>query len=340
LFGGGALRDVGCPYSQIANLPRDSFLTHGWLPWRYRYLFEQLTAAGSLMLRRPWRDFDIMHIADPDLALQMRRRTEKTGLRVIYKDGLLLGPPFCRNFDFVHVLAPYYREEAESSGIDVKNWFVIPHMVNSEQFRVARNKEAIRKASGLAIEPGALVALAVGDFSPESNKRLDWIVSEFAAMGSKTPAYLCLAGQSSESDFTNFERKTKALLGNRAHIFRNLGADEITRLYQAADLFAHAALREPFGIVLIEAMATGLPVVGHHFPVTKWIIGDGGTTIDMTQAGCLTSILELWSTDSELRNSLGEKARARATSEFSPRRVIPLYESMYHKVASTPRLLQ
>jgi glycosyltransferase involved in cell wall biosynthesis len=38
--------------------------------------------------------------------------------------------------------------------------------------------------------------------------------------------------------------------------------DEINRFYQAADIFAHMARWEPFGVVVLEAMANGLPVIG------------------------------------------------------------------------------
>jgi glycosyltransferase involved in cell wall biosynthesis len=301
---------------------------------------EQLTATGSLLIRQPWKDFDIIHIADPDFALQIRRRTQKTKLNVIYKDGLLLGPPFCRNFDYAQVLAPYYRDDASRRGIDTRNWFVIPHMVNPDRFQAAPDKEATRRAVGLHTEPNAFVALAVGDFSPESNKRLDWIVKEFAAIDRQVPACLCLAGQSGDSDFSRFEGYAKGILGDRVRMFRNLRADAVARLYQAADVFAHAAEREPFGIVLLEAMASGLPVVGHHFPVTKWIIGGGGTTIDMTQPGRLTSVFMQWMSDAALRRSLGAFGRSRVTSEFSPKRIIPLYQSMYEHIARSPRLPQ
>ena len=340
LFGGGPLPSAKCPYSQISNIPREFLLTRSWLSWHYRYLGEQLSAMAALLLESRWRPFDIFHVADPDMALQVRRRTQGTHLRVIYKDGLLLGPQFCQKFDFVQILAPYYLERAQDEGVDTRNWFVIPHLVNAGQFCPASDKVAIRKTLLDRLPPDAFVVLAVGAFSPSSSKRLGWIVREFAATPWNTPTHLFLAGQSDNSDFAALERQARSLLGDRVHFFRNLPAEEMTKVYQAADVLAHAALQEPFGIALLEAMASGLPVLGHRFPVTEWIIGDGGNVIDMTEPGRLAAILWSWKRDSALRRSLGERARQRAMTVFAEERIIPLYRDMYEDILARTTLPQ
>jgi glycosyltransferase involved in cell wall biosynthesis len=104
------------------------------------------------------------------------------------------------------------------------------------------------------------------------------------------------------------------------------------RLYQAADVFAHTALREPFGIVFIEAMSSGLPAVGHRFPVTDWIIGAGGATVDMTRPGDLARMLDLWRREPNLRLDLGAAARDRVETEFTAGRNLPRYRQLYAAV--------
>jgi len=337
LLGGGRVQGIQCPYERMASIPREFVLTRGWLSWHHRYLLEQLSATASLLLRRRWRDIDILHVADPDMALQMSKRTKGTGLRVIYKDGLLLGPPFCRHFDYVQVLAPYYLGLAQKQGLDTKNWFVIPHLVNIRRFTPVRDRKAARsRVCQGALNPEAFIVLAVGDFSPASNKRLDWIVEEFSRFARNTPSYLFLAGQAAGAEFTQFERQAKSVLGDQVELFCNLKADEMVSLYQTADAFAHAALREPFGIVFLEAMASGLPVAGHHFPVTEWIMGDGGQAIDMAKPGELAAVLDLWRRDAALRQSIGNRARRRAEAAFSEEEIVPLYQQMYERVAGEP----
>jgi glycosyltransferase involved in cell wall biosynthesis len=324
----------------MLNIPRESWFTRRWLSWHHRYLLEQLSATATFLLTRRWRKLDIFHVADPDMALQMHRRTRGSGLHVIYKDGLLLGSPFCRNFDYVQVLAPYYAERAAHEGIDTRNWFVIPHLIDSTQFQPSVDKSVARRAIPLKIARDSFVVLAVGDFSPASNKRLEWIVDEVARLSGDPPSHLILIGQSNTRDFNLFERDAVSKLGGRVHLFRNLNRDQMVRYYQAADVFAHAALREPFGIVFLEAMASGLPLVGHHFPVTKWIIGEAGTVIDMEAPGKLAATLESWKTNPELRRAIVSHARKRAVSTFDESRIIPLYQAMYDRIMTEDRAAQ
>ena len=45
-------------------------------------------------------------------------------------------------------------------------------------------------------------------------------------------------------------------------------------LYNSADVFLHMSLLESFGNVFVEAMACGLPVVGHDTQRLRWIVGE------------------------------------------------------------------
>lgn len=51
------------------------------------------------------------------------------------------------------------------------------------------------------------------------------------------------------------------LLGLQEHIFLHGNVDNVEHFLQKADIYVHSALYEPFGLVLLEAMAAGLPVV-------------------------------------------------------------------------------
>lgn len=56
-----------------------------------------------------------------------------------------------------------------------------------------------------------------------------------------------------------------------------LNADRINALHAAADLAVWPAVREAFGMALLEAQATGLPVVAGHTPGVAQIVADGTT---------------------------------------------------------------
>jgi glycosyltransferase involved in cell wall biosynthesis len=51
-------------------------------------------------------------------------------------------------------------------------------------------------------------------------------------------------------------------------------AADMPALYRSADVFMHLSTDESFGNVFVEALASGLPIVAHDTPRTRWIIGD------------------------------------------------------------------
>lgn len=59
-----------------------------------------------------------------------------------------------------------------------------------------------------------------------------------------------------------------------------LTADRMPALYHSADVFLHMSLQEAFGNVYVEAMASGLPIVGHDSPRLRWIVGERDTLCD------------------------------------------------------------
>ncbi|MGE3313378.1 MAG: glycosyltransferase family 4 protein, partial [Limisphaerales bacterium] len=333
-LGGGPNPDAVAPYVRVPNLRRDFPVLRRLVPWSKRYLAEQLTFLRGLrrrLLAGPWR---LVHLCDPDLALQMHWRRGGSGFRVVFKDGMCLGPQWCSRLDFVQVLAPHYRDVvAREAGVDTSGWFVIPHLVDVGRFRPPADRRAARRAwPELGLPQDAFVVLGVGDYSVDGNKRLDWLVREVASLPQSAGAYLVLAGQSDPSRMGRFEAQARGLLGERVRLLRNLPRPQVLRLYEVADVFAHAALREPFGIVFLEAMACGLPLVGHTWPVTQWVIGDAGETLDMTKPGALSEVLARWAREPEERNAVAGRARRRAEEFFAPDRLVPRYLAMYETI--------
>ena len=59
---------------------------------------------------------------------------------------------------------------------------------------------------------------------------------------------------------------------------------EIVRYYKSADVFTLPSLDEPFGIVYIEALASGLPCVATDDAARREIIGEAGVVCDVEDA--------------------------------------------------------
>lgn len=70
-----------------------------------------------------------------------------------------------------------------------------------------------------------------------------------------------------------------------------LTAPDMPRLYASADAFLHMSLLESFGNVFVEAMASGLPIVGHDTPRLRWIVGNRDTLCDTEHLPAVTEAL-------------------------------------------------
>ena len=114
-----------------------------------------------------------------------------------------------------------------------------------------------------------------------------------------------------------------------------LPSDELVALYQAADLFVLPSITETFGIVLVEAMAAGLPVVTTDAPGCRDIIRNGrdGLMVPPGDPAALADTVARVLADPGLAADLARKSRQRA-EEFSWDDVVSRYEALYLRLIS------
>ncbi len=106
--------------------------------------------------------------------------------------------------------------------------------------------------------------------------------------------------------------------------------DELRRL----DVLVHASIiPEPFGQVVVEGMAVGLPVVASDAGGPAEVITDGvdGMLYPPGDIDSLARALRQLAADPSLRQRLGEAARTRA-GDFTPARIAPQVMGTYRSV--------
>jgi glycosyltransferase involved in cell wall biosynthesis len=104
----------------------------------------------------------------------------------------------------------------------------------------------------------------------------------------------------------------------------------------AADLFAMPSLGEPFGLVYLEAMAMGLPVVALDSGGTPEVVEHGVTGL-LSQPGdasqLTTNLLTLLA-DPERRKNMGDAGRRRVEAYFATPRMAADTSAVYQRLTS------
>jgi phosphatidylinositol alpha-mannosyltransferase len=99
------------------------------------------------------------------------------------------------------------------------------------------------------------------------------------------------------------------------HFVGYVTPQDLVRYYQTADVFcAPSTGQESFGIVLLEAMAAGRPIVASRIPGYAEVLRDGaeGLLVKPRSAAALAAGLIRLLQDAELRRAMGQRGRAKA----------------------------
>jgi rhamnosyl/mannosyltransferase len=159
-----------------------------------------------------------------------------------------------------------------------------------------------------------------------------------------TAGTLLIAGEGPlESEL---RRMVSALdLQSRVHFLGRVSDEELPALYQAADVFVlpSVAKTETFGVVQVEAMAAGVPVVSTALPTgVPWVNEDGvsGLVVAPGDARALGQAIGRLVGDDELRARCGHNAAARANALFSRERMLASFRQMIESVVVAPGCVQ
>ena len=112
--------------------------------------------------------------------------------------------------------------------------------------------------------------------------------------------------------------------------------ENVSEYYSVADCFVLSSQSEGLSVVLLEAMAAGLPVVGTDVSGTAEAIVDGETGAVVTPDSpreLAEKMQEM--TAEERRRRLGRNGHQRAREQFSIERTAQLYTSLYQKIKSS-----
>lgn len=108
-------------------------------------------------------------------------------------------------------------------------------------------------------------------------------------------------------------------VADRVKVFRDVPMEQLPDLYRASSLFVLPSNEEGLGIVILEAMASGLPVVSTDCggPATALIQGETGLLTPVGDADALANAMRTILENPTLAKQMGHAGRERAEKHFS-----------------------
>jgi glycosyltransferase involved in cell wall biosynthesis len=308
--------------------------------------------------------FDVVHVHYPfifgselTLLARLRKRRRQAALIVHYKNRLLgsgprgalfetyehtVSPTLIRAADRILVLSEdharsvsYLRKALERTPDRV---IEMPNGVDTETFSPGPDRGGVRAELGIPAD--AVVASFVATLDRAHHfKRLDVAIEALARARSRE-VHLVVAGGGELLDGFRAQAR-EAGVGNRVHFLGRVPHAELPDVLRASDLFVLTTEPpESFGIVLIEALACGLPAVATDYPGVRAVIDEGETGF-LVPAGDSAAVAEaldrLVDMGRDGRERIGAEGRRRCEERWAWPALLDRMDAAYAEAIAARR---
>ena len=152
--------------------------------------------------------------------------------------------------------------------------------------------------------------LYVGCADPHKN--LKRLVKAFAQLSQNYPHSLVLAGKITSRHKPIFDLVEELNLGHKVIFPDTIETEDLPSVYKNAELFAFPSLYEGFGLVLLEAMAAGTPVVTSNIASLPEVVGNAGILFDPYDELAIYEAMRTVLDNTPLQVEMKAKGRERA----------------------------
>jgi len=167
--------------------------------------------------------------------------------------------------------------------------------------------------------PSGRIILTVGRWcADERYKGMDTLITALPRLLMEWPdVQLVAVGEGDDQEWLEQMADGRGVR-RRVHFLSGLSYAEIAACYQACEIFALPSRGEGFGLVYLEAMACGKPVIGGAHGGAPEVIDDGktGYLVQHGDTGQLATSLEALLANPELGREMGARGRERVEREF------------------------
>lgn len=172
--------------------------------------------------------------------------------------------------------------------------------------------------------------------NPKPHKNLDRVIQAYArALEIEDfDAPLVCVGDRTAAQFKLRQRAEQLGIGDKVRLLGHVAQEALPALYQGAKLFLYPTLYEGFGLPVVEAMASGTPVLTSNTSALKEVAGGHAHLVDPLDTERMAKAIARLMGDHEYRARLAEKGVARA-GDFRWRLTAELTRQVYLDVLRT-----
>jgi glycosyltransferase involved in cell wall biosynthesis len=175
--------------------------------------------------------------------------------------------------------------------------------VDAERFHPRYRSAALR--AELGVDDAAVLAVCVGRLGAEKGLDVALAGLHEVQARARTRVVCAIAGDGPHAD----AYRQQAPPGTR--FLGRLSGSALSELYASGDLFLFPSITDTFGNVLLEAMASGVPVIGADVgPTTELLTAGGGVTFPQGNAHAFAAQVIALADDPVRRRGLAEAALA------------------------------
>lgn len=109
-------------------------------------------------------------------------------------------------------------------------------------------------------------------------------------------------------------------------------SEDVAGVYTAMDVFMYPSPTEGFGLVYIEAMACGVPVLTWDTPLTQELLTGHAMLVKPTIDGLVNGLNAMYKNANGVRDEFGLSGQEYVLSNFSEERMSKEYQELYHSI--------
>lgn len=236
----------------------------------------------------------------------------------------------------VLMLSPEERPIFDRMGIDPARLDVVTNGVDPWYLQPTPEAESAATLARFALPADRPLILFVGNHT--RNKGIDTLLGAMMRMREKATAVIGGGIRSETEHQAMLAEAGYDPQSGRALFTDFLSRDELKALYQHCDIFAFPSRADTLPLVILEAMASGKPVVATRIGGIPFEVApDTGELVDSGDVEGLARALDRLAADAALRRRMGEAGRARAIEIFNWERSAERAVAIYAQLVGTAR---